>query len=398
MKASRYILSAAAVVFAALSASAQSSVESILEQVVSHSYNVEAAQSQRDAELAESEVQKALPDPEVEFNYLWGQTSEVGNRTDFRITQTIDFATLSGKKAALAGSLKELAELRYDAHIVQLVRQTRSLCAEIAYYNAVIGAMEEYLVDIQTLNSALAKKEEMGEGTVFDLGKAKMLLASVKTSIAGDKVERLLLLTSLRQLAGDPELDYTECQYQTEEILGDFQTWCQDVVAENPAVRSFDLEVQVAGEQLAIEKSAWVPNLNVGYMSELGLTDRYRGLTIGVSVPLWSNASKVRSAARQQSYANARQNQAKLAICAQLAALWEETQAYRQAASESWALLEAADNRQLMLKAVLAGEISMLDYIVDLESYYNLLQQTLEIEKNYNQASIRLLYPVIEES
>lgn len=397
MKANRYILSLAAAL-AAVCASAQSSVESIVEQVVTRSFNVAAAQSQRDAELAESEVQRALPDPEVEFNYLWGQTSEVGNRTDLRITQSFDFATLSGKKAALAGSMKELAELRYDARIVELVRETRSLCADLAYYNAVIASLEEYLLDIQTLNRAQAKRAEMGEGTVFDSGKAKIQLASVKTAIAGAKVERIGLLTALRQLAGDPELEFTDCNYQTEEILGDFNAWCQEVIAENPTVRGYDLEVKAAGEQLAIEKSAWVPNLNLGYMSEIGLTDKYRGLTVGVSVPLWSNANKVKSAARQQNLANARQQQAKLAVRSQLAALWEETEAYREAATESRELLAAADNRALMLKAVIAGEISMLDYIVDLESYYDLLQQTLDIERSYNQASIKLLYPVIEES
>jgi hypothetical protein len=52
--------------------------------------------------------------------------------------------------------------------------------------------------------------------------------------------------------------------------------------------------------------------------------------------------------------------------------------------------LAAVNNTDLLKKALDTGEISLLDYILEIGLYYNTVIQTLETERNYQKAFAEL--------
>ena len=48
--------------------------------------------------------------------------------------------------------------------------------------------------------------------------------------------------------------------------------------------------------------------------------------------------------------------------------------------------LAETDNRDFLLTALTKGEISMVDYLVETDLYYETLQRTLETERDYRKA------------
>ena len=54
------------------------------------------------------------------------------------------------------------------------------------------------------------------------------------------------------------------------------------------------------------------------------------------------------------------------------------------------AALDTSDNRELLKKARQQGEISLIEYISELDLYYENLLETLEAEKDYNMALAEL--------
>lgn len=371
-------------------AGAQNSLKDVLRAVEMNSPRLAVAAGQLELDRLESASQRLLASPEVEFNYLWGQNAEVGNRKDLRITQSFDFATLSGMKGKLASGMDELAGLNYKAEKMEVFAEAKSLCADLAYTNALISALSGYLADIEKLNEATEQKMNAGEATVFESGKAKVQLASVKARLAKAQVERTALMSELRALAGTDSIDYTAEVYELTPMPSDFGSWYAEAEQNSPVLQYVAKELDVARTQVRIEKSAWAPELNLGYMSELGLTDKYRGLTVGVSIPLWSNRNKVRSANAAASVAATQKLQQEKLFLTQLTGLWSQADALREAAGESRDVLSRTDSRALMLDAVRKGEISMLDYIVDLSGYYDALEETLDIERDYAKAVILL--------
>src|SRR5690554_5758435 len=89
------ISSIAIVCFILLGASihAQNQVENVLVEIEKNNKTLSALRKNAEAQRLENKTGNYLQNPEVEYNYLWGNPTPVGNRTDFNVTQSFDFPT-----------------------------------------------------------------------------------------------------------------------------------------------------------------------------------------------------------------------------------------------------------------------------------------------------------------
>lgn len=70
----------------------------------------------------------------------------------------------------------------------------------------------------------------------------------------------------------------------------------------------------------------------------------------------------------------------------QLQTLYLRADGLRQTAAKYRASLSSLNNTELLAKALNAGEISLLDYIVEIGLYYDTVNQALSAERDYRQA------------
>ena len=84
-----------------------------------------------------------LPNPEVEFNYLFGTPSEIGNRTDIRVTQGFDFPTVYSLRSDISGIKNEQVLLEYERQKKELFLRTRQVCNQLVYINALLKEYSE---------------------------------------------------------------------------------------------------------------------------------------------------------------------------------------------------------------------------------------------------------------
>ena len=96
------ILISIIVFFASISLYAQNSVVTVLKAVEENNTTLKALKETTKAQKLENKTGIYLSNPEVEFNYLWGNPSAIGNRTDFSISQTFDIPTITGMKSKIA--------------------------------------------------------------------------------------------------------------------------------------------------------------------------------------------------------------------------------------------------------------------------------------------------------
>lgn len=386
----KYSVIAFAVLFAPLCLSAQSEVEEVLNVVVRNSARLKAAAERLDYEKYVNASEKILEDPEFGFNYLWGQGDEGGIRRDFSVSQSFDLPTLAGVKRGFAGSLDKMALIQYEAEKVEVLSEARGLCSDIVYYNVLVAALEEWQKDMQTLYDATVRRSELGDAAVLDLAKARLQLSTVRSRLTRARSERLSCLTQLRTLADSSSLEFTAVEYPGTDMMPEFDSWYSAVMERDPELRYASSDMDSKKLQLKIDKMSWVPKLNVGYMAELGPAEKYRGMTFGLSIPIWSNANKVRSSAAAVRYAEAQREVTEQAARNRLVKSWEEASRLREVACESRAALDEADPREALSKSLSSGAISVLDYILELGMYYDALEQTLLDEKDWRSAWIEL--------
>lgn len=375
---------------AAFSASAQTSTEAVLRQIEENNPQLKAAAADVEAEKLENRSAAILENPEFEFNYLWGADG-IGNRRDFRVTQAFDIATLTGMKSRQVAGQNELAALQYKAERLNVLLEAKQACIDLIYYNALKSELDTHLNQAQTLVYSFEKRLKAGGANVLDLNKAKVHLTAVRGQISQVEVERQALMSKLKSLNGGKDIVLEDSSYGLEDALPtDFDSWYESTSLKNPVLQYVRQEVSIGKKQLSIDKTAWVPELTVGYMSELTTADKFRGITVGVNIPLWSNANKVKQSKARIVAAESRKAAAEQQFYFDLLAQYNRAASLKANSELMRSSLSETDSRDYLLTAQSRGEISMIEYLVETDQYYEALEQTLAAERDYHQALAQL--------
>ncbi len=368
-----------------MAAPAQESVGNILEMVAKDSPRLKAASEATRADQADNARIRSLEAPEFEVGVLWGNDN-VGNRNDISITQSFDLATLSGKKGNLATALDLQSSLRYQTELTDVIYDARILLSDIVYYNNLIETLTSYQSAMEVLLNKTERSLMAGEATAMDMGKVRLQLSSARTATSMAVTERTALIESLRTISGHSDVDFTGFSFECDKPSGDIDSWLNAVVENNPIMLYAESRVRSDELQLDIDKMAWAPKLDVGYMAELARDEKYRGVTVGVSIPLWSNAQNVRRSRAVVSQARADGEWQRQELMTRATNAWNRANTLDRIASESQTALEQSDTRVLLDRALEAGELSVLDYLLELGMYYDAVKENLKVQQEYHHA------------
>ncbi|MDD7455318.1 MAG: TolC family protein [Bacteroidales bacterium] len=365
-------------------------IQEVLDSIEKNNPSLKVAQAEMEAEKLTNKGEEILPDPEVEFNYLWGANG-IGNRHDVRVTQSFDFPTISGMRHSLVKGKGELAYLKYKADRQGILLSAKLNCIDLVYYNALVKELSTHLGQAKSQVRSFEKKIKVGDANVMDLNKAKVHLTSVQGKLSGAEVERQRLLAELKSMNGGIPIYFNAAYYELgEDLPTDFEAWFQAASEKNPSIQYVRKAVEVDKKQLSIDKTSWIPELSVGYMSEIAKEDKYRGLTLGVIIPLWTNANKVKQAKARLTAAKSRQTAAEQKFYYMLQSQYAEAASLKATSEMMRQALIVTDNRNFLLEAQSKGEISMVEYLVEIDQYYEAIEQTLATERNYRHVLAQL--------
>lgn len=364
----------------------QDYIRRVLQEVEQNNPTLKAAAAEREAEQLAGRAGALLPSPEVEFNYLWG-ADDIGRRHDLLVSQSFDIPTLTGMKAGKASDLGELAALRYKTERQAILLEAEQACIDLVYWNAILDELRGHLEQSVSLADSYEKRMKAGESTVLDLNKARIHQASVLGQVHRAEAERQTLLSALCALNGGKEIAFDRMTFDLDGILPDhFETWFEDAADRSPMLGFVRKQVELEERQVAIDKASALPGLSVGYMSEIRTGEKFRGVTIGVDIPLWSAGNKVRQSVARAEAAAERRNAAEQKYYSDLRSQFAKARLLKENSEMMRRTLSETDNRKFLFSALTKGEISMIDYMVEIDLYYEALEATLEAERDYRHA------------
>lgn len=385
----RMILAALAL-SAAVLCRAQGTMGDALRQIEENNPWLGAARAGVEADILANRAE-AVPDgPEIEFNYLLGG-QELGNRHDVRVTQSLDMPTLTGMRRRRLSTLEDLASLKYQACRQEVLLEAKKACIDLVHCTALLSELGTHLGQAKSLVEAFEKRIKAGDATVLDLNKAKVHLTSIQGQISRAEVERQNLLSCLRSLNGGKELVFDPGSYDlSEDLPADFEAWYEEASKCDPSLLYARMAVEAGKSQLSIDKASRLPEMSVGYMSEIRTAEKFRGVTVGLSLPLWNGAAKVKQSRARVAAAQAESAAAEQRFYYQLLSRYNSASALKENSEMMRAALRETDNRDYLFSAQAKGEISMVDYLVETDLYYETLQQTLDAERDYRIALAEL--------
>ena len=369
---------------------AQQPIDAVLQQIERNNTTLEALRKQTEADKLQNKTGITLPDPEVSFDYLWGDPSSIGNRKDFGVSQSFDIATIAGSRRRVADAQNGLLDVEYRAGRMAVLLEAKQACIQLIYYNALKAELEQRLAHAQAVADFYDRQLADGNANRLEVNKARLSLSAAQGELRRNEVERANLLSELQRLNGGEPIAFDQAVYAQPVLPQDFEAWYDEAAAANPALAYARQNVELKRREMKLGKLSGLPQISAGYMSELVPESNFRGITLGLSVPLWSNRNRVKQAKAAVVAAEVQQKDATVQFYERLRNQYDRTLGLQRTAGEYRKALAELDNTQLLRRALDAGEISLLDYIVELGLYYTTVDEALAAERDYELALTEL--------
>ena len=371
-------------------ATAQNGYNAVLQQVETNSTTLSALRKQTEAQQLGNRTGIYLANPEVEFNYLWGNPATIGNRTDISVKQSFDFPTAYAHRGKIAGLQNANAELSYKAERLNVLLSAKRICIELIYYNALAKEHAARLQNAVRIADAYRSKLNAGETNILENNKAQLSLAAMQAEAARIETEHAALLAELKTLNGGKEINFSDNIYPLRLLPTNFDDWYAQAEAKSTVLQYVSGQIEIERQQVKLNRALSLPGFSAGYMSEKIVGEHFQGITAGLTIPLWENKNRVRQAKAQMQAAEFALENTKIQFYNRLQTLYQKAAALQQNAQTAKQSLSAYGNEPLLKKALDAGEISLLDYLLEIGFYYDAKNRILEAERDFELTAAEL--------
>ncbi len=374
-----------------LSVSGQQNYETIEQSILANNTTIKALHDKMQARQTRNHIGLTLEDPQVEYNHFFAPTTPDGlhYRNDFNITQQFDFATLFGLKRKMARSQDELAQVEYEVERLQVILTIRQTVVSVIAYNRCLARhKEEEQLLFQAVKKARKAYEE-GKVNLLHFNKMQLLLTNLLSTIAEEETERTVCLQRLTVLAGDSTLgtniagslasdtlypDFTAVQLSRLEIFKEF-------------AQKQDIDGQL---QQRFARSESIPRLTLGYVSELSTEEKFRGFTVGMNIPLWSNKNKVKSAQQQWVAQGLEIENQVQQIIQQKQELQARSASLKVQNIQMQTALQQYSSADVLYKAYIRGDVSATEFYSEFINEMEFHHRVSQLERYYQQTLVEL--------
>jgi cobalt-zinc-cadmium resistance protein CzcA len=334
---------------------------------------------------------------------LLGQYNSAAQDNNLTVSQTIPFPTVLSSQAALSDAQIRSAELK-----VATTRNELLFAVKSAFYHLAVLEERERLLQEQdsivaAFAKAAAKRYTTGETGQLEASTAALQASETSVVLAQVRADIRTAQTQLQTLLA------TETPVQIlppQSLKRLFQVPTDSATfARNPLYAVIQQHIAVAQAAQAVETARVLPDISVGYFSQtligtqegarvFGANDRFSGLQIGVSVPLWLSPqlSKIEAATLAADIARKNAETYRLQLTGEYAKAVQQLAKYQYSVDyyEQHALPQAALILVSAQKSYQQGSAGYLEYSQSLARVLAVKTQYMDALTAYNHAVLRL--------
>lgn len=388
MKKSFYIIPPLLIL--SLYLNAQSTIDSVLSNIANNNKSILTNVQYWEAKKLEYKTGLTPYNPKIDYDYLNGSPSTAGNQTDFVVNQSFDFITAYRKKKQLSNEQIAQAEFQMFMTRQNVLLEAKIICMELVYRNKFQAEVtkrkqntEKWLTDFQT-------KLDKGEGNILDVNKAKLQHIEINASFQENLSAINQLNQKLTELNGGNFIEFKDSIYSHLPILPDFETLETEIEA-NDAVRKYLDQEKVIGEKaVELSKAMALPKLETGFHYQAILGQTFKGIHFGVTVPLWENKNKVKAQQANLVFNDFNLQDHRNEHYFAIKQKYEKQSNLRITLTDYETMFASINNVELLDKSLSLGQISSIEYFMEMTYYYDALKNYLLTEKEYHQTIAQL--------
>ncbi|MGL5785928.1 MAG: TolC family protein [Bacteroidales bacterium] len=359
-------------------------IETVMQSVEKNNLILKSYYQTKIADQRAEKASNNLMNPDVEASYQWGKPGSIGNKQTLTATQSFDFpASYYYRTKATDHRIKQRDAI-FQQERISILLQTQNLCIEIIYLNQLVNEYQQRLEHAGQLFKSVQRQFDAGGVSILDLNKSRLNLMNAQSDYDQAKAGKEGKQLALTQMNGGISIDLSQDHFPVPSVPLDFNSWYETTTGINPDLIAAQQESEATRRDLSLSKSNGLPKLTVGYTMEHLADELFQGAVFGVSLPLWENRNQVKQA-KARMFAAEYQLQSKIiAQKAQYEELYKQLVQLDQNCKLYNETLLSMSNDALLLKAYQKGELSLLEYLIELSYYYDTKTKALELNRNVN--------------
>ena len=132
-----------------------------------------------------------------------------------------------------------------------------------------------------------------------------------------------------------------------------------------------------------VAKMGWFPKFDIGYKYSNEIGDGFNGFTIGASIPLFANRNKVKAAKADVIANTLTQQNLQMTEMNRIKSQFAKAVSLKQQFESYKSILGDKNCYQVLEKALAGGQISLLEYLQEVNYFLNAENKMLELEYQY---------------
>ncbi len=369
---------------------AQDIYKSALQEIEKNSVMLKALSEQMEAQKLDAKSGLTPSNPEIEYTYLWARPESLPNDSELAVMQSIDFPTAYAAKRKIANLSGKGAELTYKSERMALLLSAKELLIELVYLNAEIKMHREHWNIIDSVAVSYRKRFAAGEVSRSEYNLIRFYFTNEQNTLDVLVLERDAVLSELKRLNGGKDIVFENTAYPEIVKLGDFDSWYDEAEKRNPILGYLRNEVEISDKQVKSVRADALPKISAGYKLANAGGDRFNGVVVGVSIPLWENKNRVRKAKADVVVANSVVKDNMIEYYNQLFQQFNTAVSLRKCIIRLKNLKKSYSNKETLDKELAAGEINYIQYIEELHFYTHTKDAILESERDIELALAKL--------
>ncbi len=377
-------------VLAVIHVKAQSGLDKILSEVERNNKSIAAEKQYLEAQKLSFKTGLNPENPRIEYDRLPGSPEGAGTQQDFSVTQPFDFPTSYGKRRVVSGEQITQAELQVSVFRQQLLLDAKLAGIDYIYRTKLQKELVKRLQNANTLLEAINKQTEQGESNILDLNKIKLLQLEIKNQSDLNETSQRTLQHQLDELNGGIPLDLSQIEYPALSDLPDFEFLDSLIEANDPEVKAVEQRRDVNKEQVELTRSMTLPKLEGGYHQQSILGQKYQGFHLGMTIPLWENKNRVKTERARLVHSEYQITEHRTEHHYRNKQLYEQYLHWLNTFNAYQTILTSANNEALLNKAFQAGQLSLIEYLMEVRYFYDANEKLKAAEKELHRTIAEL--------
>ncbi len=365
--------------------------DTLLNKVVSNNTELMSSVAATHSELLSLKSENNLPDPEVELEYQWGR-HEVGDKFDVNVTQGFDWPGVYAARGKANKIASEAMSYLNRSNYIDKRLEIKQTLIDIVNVKKNMAVVKGRLALMDTMIEKYTTGVNNGELTILDLRKLKIEKIRLNESMAALESEFALLKSTLEVQNGGKNCDdiIASIDNYPDDVILPAEEYEKIIEENDPSVKYSSLMMQSQAQRVKAERLTRLPGFTLGYHHSWEDGDVFNGMIVGVTLPFFSTHNKVRAAkalSRSLEY-----DEMTVAIKKRATAKADREKAlalYKQMSAYE-AVLKNDNSVDLLGKSLDGGQISLLDYLGEMDYYMQAERDYLAAQYQYHQTLANL--------